>query len=149
MAIVTGQDKDAFFADANEAAKKSIWAAIATVDGDQARVRIVHPTWENDVLWFATGTTTAKARQIASNASVDVQWQVGPPDFIHLLVRGTATLLDDQATKDHVWDVLDYDLAQFWPGGSTDPNYIAVKIVPERVELSAMFGTSNKRVWQP
>ena len=47
----------------------------------------------------------------------------------------------------HVWDVLDYDLSQFWPGGPSDPGYAAIRITPTRVELSKMFGTAEKRVW--
>jgi general stress protein 26 len=47
-----------------------------------------------------------------------------------------------------VGDVIDYDLSQFWPGGPTDPNYSPVRIDPERVELSKMFGTADKRVWR-
>ena len=54
----------------------------------------------------------------------------------------------DDAIRRRVWDVLDYDLSAFWPGGPTDPNYVAVRIVPERVELSKMFGSQDKRVWR-
>ena len=76
---------------------------------------MVHPTWEGDILWVATGPETAKAREIQANGAVDIQFQVAPDDFIHLMVRGQATVLTDQATKDRIWDVMDYDLAQFWP----------------------------------
>lgn len=51
------------------------------------------------------------------NGKVGIQFQVAPDDFVHLMVRGTAEVLNDQPTKDRVWDVLDYDLAQFWPDG--------------------------------
>jgi hypothetical protein len=43
---------------------------------------------------------------------------------------------------------MNYDLTAFWPGGHTDPSFLAIRIVPERVELSTMFGTQNKRVWR-
>ena len=85
MASVRVEDKDSFFAAIDEASKKAVWCALATVDGAQARVRVVHPTWEGDVLWFATGTGSPKARQIAANPSVDVQFQVAPPDFVHVI----------------------------------------------------------------
>ncbi|MFT4518110.1 MAG: general stress protein 26 [Halioglobus sp.] len=148
MPLVSAEQKDSFFQDVEEAAKKAIWCAIATVDGTEPRVRLVHPTWEDDVLWIATGPETAKARQIQSNSAVDVQFQVAPDDFVHLLVRGTATVLTDQATKERVWDVMDYDLSQFWPAGSSDPGYCLIKIVPSRVELSKMFGTTDVRVYK-
>ncbi|MDP6977632.1 MAG: hypothetical protein QF570_03390 [Myxococcota bacterium] len=65
-----------------------------------------------------------------------------------LMVRGTAELISDEAEKKRVWDVLDYDLSNFWSGGPTDPNYTAVRITPTRVELSKMFGSMDKRVWR-
>ena len=149
MTIIESNEKDAFFRDVEAAAKKAIWCALATVSGNEARVRMVHPTWEGDVLWIATGPETAKAREIRENSSVDIQFQVAPDDFVHLLVRGTATVLTDQETKDRIWNVMDYDLAQFWPDGPRSSEYCVLKIEPARVELSEMFGTLNKRVWKP
>ena len=100
------------------------------------------------MLWFATSKKSPKAVQLAANSAIDIQYQVAAPEFVHLLVRGTAELLDDAATRAHVWEVMDYDLAQFWPGGVDDPDYLVVKVTPRRVELSEMFGMANKRVWR-
>ena len=148
MTRVSEQDKSEFFADVDAYARKSTWCALATVAGNEPRVRMVHPTWEGDVLWVATGPETAKAQQIAANPAVDVQFQVAPPEFVHLMVRGKATLIADDDVREHVWNnVMDYDLADFWPAGPKDPGYVAVRIDPDRVELSEMFGTVNKRVW--
>jgi len=147
MTQVNENDREAFFVDVEAAAKKAIWCALATVEHGEPRVRMVHPTWEGSVLWLATGPGTAKARQMLEQPMVDIQFQVAPPDFIHLLVRGEATVFNDAETKARVWDVMDYDLAQFWPEGPTSSEYCAVRIVPVRVELSEMFGTTNKRVW--
>ena len=147
MTRVSAGEKDAFFTDIEAAAKKAIWCALATVEGDQPRVRMVHPTWEGDILWIATGPGTPKARQIQNNPCVDIQFQVAPEDFTHLLVRGDAEVLQDEATKRRIWDVMDYDLSQFWPEGPTSPEYCLLRVVPTRVELSQLFGTINKRVW--
>ena len=148
MTLVVDRDKDAFFRDVEAAAKKAIWCALATVSNNEARVRMVHPTWEGDILWIATGPQTAKAREIRENGAVDIQFQVAPDDFVHLLVRGNASVLTDQETKSRIWDVMDYDLAQFWPNGPTSPDYCVIRVEPIRVELSYMFGTMNKRVWK-
>jgi general stress protein 26 len=148
MQLVTLEQKEAFFRDVEAAAKTATWCALATIANNQPRVRMVHPTWEHDILWVATGPESPKARQLTENPAVDVQFQVAPEGFVHLMVRGTATVLTDQATKDHVWDVMDYDLAQFWPGGKSDPGFAAIRIAPSRVELSELFGTVNKRVWR-
>ncbi len=148
MTTVTAGDKDDFFRDVEAAAKRAIWCALATVQDDEPRVRMVHPTWEGDTLWIATGPQTPKAQQIQDNGAVDIQFQVAPDDFIHLLVRGRATVLTDAASKARIWDVMDYDLSQFWPGGPDSDDYCVVRVDPTRVELSEMFGTMNKRVWR-
>ena len=146
--MVATDEKDEFFSQVNEACKKAVWCAIATVDGDKPRVRIVHPTWEGDSLWFATGPESPKANQLRDNPHVDIQYQVAPPDFIHVMVRGTAELVTDQETKNRAWDVIDYDLTQFGSTGPDDPNFQPVRINPSRVELSEMFGSMNRRVWR-
>ncbi len=148
MADVSDTDRAAFLSDVEEATKKAIWCAIATHSKNGPRVRIVHPTWEGETLWFATGTTSPKAKHIQQDPRVDLQFQVAPPDFVHILVRGEAEIIGDESEKKRVWDVLDYDLSQFWSGGPTDPNYSAVSIAPTRIELSKMFGTTEQRIWR-
>jgi len=148
MTAVSEAEKAKFFEQVDQASRKAVWCALASVEDGAPRVRLVHPTWDGEVLWFATAPGSPKARQLRANPAVDVQYQVSPPDFVHVLVRGRAELCSDEATKRRVWDVLDYDLSAFWPGGPTDPNYVAVRIVPERVELSKMFGSQEKRVWR-
>ena len=149
MAYIDESEREQFFEDAGAYARTATWCALATETGGEPRVRMVHPTWEGETLWLATGPETLKAKQMAVNPIVDIQYQVAPPDFIHLMIRGRATLISDNAVREHVWNnVMDYDLAQFWPEGPTDPNYVAVRIDPDRVELSKMFGTMDKRVWR-
>ena len=148
MALVPATERASFFEAVDEASKKAIWCAIATNGPDGPRVRMVHPSWEGETLWFATGTTSPKIEHMQSDPRVDLQYQVAPPDFTHILVRGQATIITDEAEKKRVWDVIDYDLSQFWPGGPTDPNYAPVRVDPARVELSKMFGMQDKRVWK-
>ena len=148
MAKVTPGESQSFFQDVDQACRKAVWCALASVAGAEARVRIVHPTWEGDLLWFATGTTSPKARQLAANPSVEIQYQVAPPDFVHVVVRGQAEIETDPGEKKRVWDVIDYDLSAFWAAGPEDPNYTLVRVRPQRVELSKMFGSQDKRVWR-
>ncbi|MEM7217136.1 MAG: pyridoxamine 5'-phosphate oxidase family protein [Pseudomonadota bacterium] len=145
---VSDAEKSDFFADVDAACKKAVWCAIATVAGNEPRVRIVHPTWEGEVLWFATGPQSPKAAQLRDNPHVDIQYQVAPPEFVHVMVRGTAELISDLATKQRAWEAIDYDLTQFGSTGPEDPNFLPVRITPLRVELSEMFGSVNKRVWR-
>jgi general stress protein 26 len=147
MSRVSEASRAAFFAAVEAASKKSIWCALATSSQDGPRVRMVHPTWEGQTLWFATGTSSPKTRQLGADPRVDIQFQVAPPDFVHVLVRGRAEIVRDEAEKKRVWDVIDYDLSQFWSGGPTDPEYTLVRVDPKRVELSKMFGSMDKQVW--
>ena len=149
MARVEASEAKTFFTDVEATAKQAVWCALATASPEGPRVRMVHPTWEGDTLWFATGTTSSKVRELRADPRVDVQFQVAPPDFVHLMVRGVATIVQDAAEKKRVWDVIDYDLSDFWSGGPTDPNYTLVRIAPSRVELSKTFGSVDKRVWRP
>ena len=148
MADVTDADRAQFFSDVEATAKQAVWCALATQSTQGPRVRMVHPTWEGETLWFATGTTSPKARQIAREPRIDIQFQVAPPEFVHLMVRGEGHIVTDDAEKKRVWDVIDYDLSNFWPGGPTDPGYTLVRIDPQRVELSKMFGSQDVRVWR-
>ncbi|MBT4159782.1 MAG: pyridoxamine 5'-phosphate oxidase family protein [Gammaproteobacteria bacterium] len=148
MQKVKEEERNDFFEAVDTACKKAIWCAIATVEGNEPRVRMVHPTWDGDVLWFATGPESPKARQMKDNPQVDIQYQVAPPDFFHVMVRGTAELITDQATKNHAWDAIDYDLTQFGSTGPDDPNFLPIRITPTRVELSEMFGSANQKVWR-
>jgi general stress protein 26 len=144
---VSESERADFFRAVAEASKRAVWCALATSSSCGARVRIVHPTWEGETLWFATGTTSPKVRHIDEDPRIELQYQVSPPDFVHILVRGVAKIVKDEEEKRRVWDVIDYDLSQFWSGGPEDRNYTLVRIEPQRVELSKMFGALDKRVW--
>ena len=148
MSEITAAEKDAFFEEVAKASAAAVWCAWSTSSKTGPRVRMVHPTWEGDILWLATAPSSPKAKQMANQPAVDIQWQVSPPDFLHIMTRGTAELFMDDATRAHVWDVLDYDLNDFFSGGPTDPDYVAVKVTPTRVELAEMFGSENQRIWR-
>lgn len=145
---ISDSEKEQFFREVDGASRRAVWCGLATVEDGAPRLRLVHPTWERDVLWLATDPASPKARQIRADPRVAIQYQVSPPDFVHICVRGAAEIVDDPATRERVWNLLDYDLSEFWPGGPGDPTYAPVRIVPARVELSEMFGTRNVRVWK-
>src|SRR5260370_41657047 len=84
-------------------AKKATWACLATGRGDQPKVRVVHPAFEGERVWVATGRKSAKAAHIGKNPKVELFYQVGP-DFVHLTVTGTARFVEDAAEKKRVWD---------------------------------------------
>lgn len=145
---ISGSQRQDFFDAVDEASRKAIWCAVASSGPDGPRVRMVHPTWEGETLWFATGTSSPKVAQLQADPRVDIQFQVAPPDFVHVMVRGHAEIVTGPAEKERVWDVIDYDLSAFWKDGPGDPEYTLVRVAPSRVELSKMFGALDKRVWR-
>lgn len=122
------------------AAQKATWAYLATSAGDQPKVRVVHPAFEGERLWIATGRTSPKGAHIAKNPKVELFYQVGS-EFVHLTVTGRARFIDDAAEKKRVWEgkVFDYDLGQFWPGGHQAPDFGLMLVTPSRIELTSMM----------
>jgi general stress protein 26 len=141
-----------FWDKAHAAAAKATWAYLATADGAQPKVRVVHPAFEGERVWIATGRNSAKARHIAGNPKVELFYQIGA-EMIHLTVTGKAKFVEDLAEKKRIWNgkVFDYDLAQFWPAGPESKDFGLILITPERVELtslSEMTAGRKPEVWR-
>src|SRR5271154_141822 len=122
-----------FWEKAHAVAAKATWAYLATAAGDQPKVRVVHPAFEGERVWVATGRGSAKARHIDKNANVELFYQIGA-DMVHLTVTGKAKFVEDVAEKKRVWNgkVFDYDLSQFWPGGPESKNSGLSRFHPRR-----------------
>jgi general stress protein 26 len=132
-------DEASFWSKVHATAAKATWAYLATADGTQPRVKVVHPAFERERVWVATGRTSAKARHIAKNANVELFYQVSA-EMVHLTVTGKATFVENPAEKKRIWDakVFDYDLAQFFPEGPQSKDFGLMLITPTRVELTSL-----------
>jgi general stress protein 26 len=145
-------DEAGFWRKVHQIASKATWAYLATAKGNQPKVRVVHPAFEGDRLWIATGRTSPKAHHIEHNPKVELFYAVGP-EMIHLTVTGRAKFVDEILEKKRVWTskVFDYDLAQFWPGGPEAADFGLLFVEPTKVELTSLAEmTANKKpeVWR-
>jgi general stress protein 26 len=145
-------DESSFWNKVHAAAAKATWAYLATAVGDQPKVRVVHPAFEGERVWVATGRDSAKARQVGKNSNVEMFFQVGA-DTVHLTVTGKAVFVEDLAEKKRVWDakLFDYDLSQFWPDGAESKDFGLMLITPTRVELTSlpeMMTGKKPEVWR-
>jgi len=76
---------------------------------------------------------------------------IKPAELVDIVEMTPLTLTDRRIYNlliEHAWDTIDYDLTQFGSTGPDDANFLPVRIEPTRVELSEMFGSTNKRVWR-
>ena len=135
-----------------ETARRLTWAYLATANGNQPKVRVVHPGVEDQKVWIATERNSAKARHIERNPRVELFYQVGT-EFTHLTITGDAKFVDDLKEKERVWNgkIFDYELAQFWPNGPSSPDFGLLLVMPKRVELTsltAMTQGQKPEVWK-
>jgi len=141
-----------FWDKVHAAAAKATWAYLATADAVQPRVRVVHPAFEGQRVWIATGRKSPKARHIGKNPRVELFYHIGP-EMVHLTVTGKAKFVEELAEKKRIWNgkVFDYDLAQFWPAGPESKDFGLILIKPDRVELtslSEMTAGRKPEVWR-
>jgi general stress protein 26 len=135
-----------------------VWCTVTTVDAKgRPRARILHPVWDGNTGWIATGRQSFKAKHIKSNPYVSLSYWDQEHEQVYAECR--ASWADTQATRDKVWDLVKnapspvgYDPALFWKEGPTDPNFGALLLDPWRIEvfsLREMMQGKPNRVWRP
>ncbi len=133
------------------------WATVATVGPDGApRTRILHPIWEDHVGWIATTSNSPKLRHLRHESRVSLTYWDPEQDNVH--VEAVATVADDQADRDRIWDLfsatdppLGYDPGTFWPS-TTDRAFTLLRLDPTRIELTGLRHRSSGRpplIWSP
>jgi general stress protein 26 len=134
--------------------REAMWSFLATADGEQPRVRVVHPVWDGFTAYIGTGPKSAKAKQIESNQNTEMFYWT-KDTFKHLTVTGPGYFVTEQAEKQRVWELFKtqpegYDPGMIWQGGP-DETFGVLRIDPDRIEITGMFeqmqGT-KPRVWR-
>lgn len=113
--------------------------SLATVEGDQPRVRIVSLIRLNGGFYVITGArggvNTAKVRQIRENPRVEFVMRVEREGKIgNLRAEGNASVLDDRALKTSVFNEIEW--AKDYFRGPDDPNYVLLGIDVRSYEYS-------------
>lgn len=81
-------------------------------------------------VYFVTGRTLLKCKQIESNPNVCVFWTLTDGSNIgwnYALLKGRATITDNQGLRDRL---LVDELARYFAGGKTDDNYVVIVVKP-------------------
>jgi general stress protein 26 len=120
---------------------RTVWCSVATVDTrNRVRTRILHPLWEGSTGWILTARHSAKAKDLAHNATVSCAYWDQDQEQVHADCR--TTWEESLSEKRRLWDLfksapppLGYDPGLFFPGGPEDPTFGLLKLTPWRIEL--------------
>ena len=108
---------------------------LATAEADQPRVRPVTLLDLNEKFWIATGTRSAKTRQILRNPNVEfclpLEEEAGTG---HVRVSGVASIVTDHKTLESIGPRIPF-LNEHWEGVD-DPDFCLIRIT--RVEIEYM-----------
>jgi len=107
---------------------------LATVDGNQPRVRPMALIYHKDTCWFVSIAGRKKIREIETNDNVE--FAINPQDREDLsTIRGTgkAVLIDNQEIRKDLANVISW-FDGYWESAE-DPNFFLYKIDLEQVSV--------------
>jgi len=101
------------------------------VDGaPHGRIMTNLPLGKDMVIWFATGLSTNKIKDIKKNPTVSV-FVDDPNDQKNASIIGKAEIVTDGRLLKKFWQE---PFGFFFPRGPSDPDYCLLKITPKKVE---------------
>lgn len=105
---------------------------LATIDGDQARVRPVSPVrTEGFTVYVANLRSYHKTAEIAANPNVELCYLDDHHDQVR--ITGVADVLTDRAVLQSIWD--ENPLLRQYLGSIDNPQLIVYRIRPTRVRF--------------
>ncbi|MBS1825199.1 MAG: pyridoxamine 5'-phosphate oxidase family protein [Acidobacteria bacterium] len=103
---------------------------LATVDGDQPRVRPVSPVHSDGfTIYIASLRSSNKTAEIGPSAKVELCYLTGDHD--QLRITGTARTVDDMAVKQRIWDT--NPLLRAYLKSVDNPEFILYRVDPARL----------------
>ncbi len=133
-----------------------VWCTVATVDrSGRPRSRILHPIWEGNAGWIATGRNSFKAKHITHNPHVSLSyWDQGQKQ---VYADCTARWEEDAGERLRIWELLKntpppmgYDPGLFFQTPE-NPDYGVLRLTPWRIELwslTDMVSGNPPLVWR-
>ena len=119
---------------ARKVIKEAKFPMLATIDGDQARLRPVSPVRvDGFTIYVANLKAYHKTAQIAANPKVELCYLA--PSHDQIRITGTAHSLSEgeQPLIDEIWQ--QNPLLRQYLGSSTNPELIIYRIIPEQVRF--------------
>ena len=115
---------------AAEVIRKAKFPMLATMDGDQPRLRPVSPVRvDGFVIYIANLKAYQKTAQIEANPKVELCYMDG--DHNQVRITGVAEVLQDRPLLEEIWR--QNRLLEHYLGSIDNPQLIVYKVVPRRV----------------
>jgi len=128
---------------ARETMKAAKFPFLATIDGDQPRLRPVSPVrTDGFTVYVANLRRYGKTAQIAANANVELGYLTDDHDQVR--ITGVATVLEDQDLLQEIWD--GNALLRKYLGSIDNPELIVYRIRPTRVRFMREWALEYKEV---
>ncbi|NOZ69079.1 MAG: pyridoxamine 5'-phosphate oxidase family protein [Deferribacteres bacterium] len=107
-------------------ARENPVCTIATMDGDQPRVRaFLTVLFDDDKIYFTTASTKNVCRQIMKNPKIELCYC--SRDFSKMMrIAGKIEIVDDRAKKQQLLDERDY--LKMFGGKADDPRFILLRL---------------------
>ena len=103
---------------------------LATIDGDQPRLRPVSPVRSDDfTVWVASLRRYGKTAEIEANPNVELCYL--DPNHDQVRVTGVAEVVTDRNVKEEIWNA--NPLLRQYLGSIDNPELILYRITPRRV----------------
>ncbi len=124
-------------------------AHLATIDGDQPRVRSVTPIVEDDMtIWITTFTGSRKMQQLKENSKICLQFVEHPAGEKEAIVIGEAEIVKSIEEKKKIWDLAPFDPSLFFPGGPESEEFSLLKIKIKNIEWRESMQEESK-IYEP
>lgn len=89
--------------------------------------------------YFTTNTSSQRVAHYRRNPKAAVYF-CDEANFQGVLLRGTMTVCEDQATKDLIWREGD---TEYYPLGPTDPDYCVLRFTAEKARYYSDYSSSD------
>jgi general stress protein 26 len=110
--------------------KEARFPQLATIDGDQPRVRPVSPVrTDGFTVYVANLRTYHKTAEIAANPRVELCYLDGEHNQVR--ITGTAEVVTDRELIQEIWE--ENPLLRYYLGTPDNPELVVYRVVPGRV----------------
>ena len=117
---------------AREVIAKDRFPYLATIDGDQPRLRPVSPVWTDGfTVYVANLRRYGKTKEIEANPKVELCYLADNHDQVR--ITGRAEVVADREILQEIWDA--NPLMQQYLGSLENPELIVYRIIPNRVRF--------------